>query len=62
MLIATEGICLMTELSEKMAGVKGNRTINTCEWLYKYSKIWLEKNKESELYKIVDMFTYLEEN
>ena len=62
MLIAAEGICLMTELSDKMTGVKGNRTINTHEWLNKYSQKWLEKNKESELHRIVEMFTYLEEN
>ncbi len=62
MLIAVECIWLMAELSEKMAGKKGNRTINTYEWLNKYSKMWLEKNKESELHRIVNMFTYLEEN
>lgn len=62
MLIAAEGICLIAELSEKMSGVKANRTVNTYEWLNKYSQKWLEKNKESELHRIVDMFTYLEEN
>ena len=62
MLIATKGICLMAELSEKMLGVKGDKTVNTYEWINKFSKMWLEKNKESELYRIVEMFTYLEEN
>lgn len=62
MLLSAEGICLIAELSEKMSGAKTTRTINTREWLNKFSEKWLEKNKESELFRIVEMFTYLEEN
>ncbi len=62
MIIAVEGICLMVELSEKMVGANDVRTVDTYEWLNKYSKTWLEKNKKSELYRIIEMFTYVEEN
>lgn len=62
MLISAEGICLMAELSQKLSGKDIVRVTNTCEWLNKYRKKWLEKNKESELYRIIEMFMYCEEN
>lgn len=34
------------------------RITNTKEWLEKYRKKWLNKNKESELRNIKEMFLY----
>ena len=60
MLISAEGICLIAELSQKILGKDNSRVTNTYEWLNKYKKKWLEKNKESELHRIEEMFTYCE--
>jgi len=62
MLIAVDGLCLIAELMEKLSGKKSNRTVDTFEWLSRFSEKWLEKNKESELFRIKEMFRYLEEN
>lgn len=60
MLLAAEGICLMAELSGKLAGYELNRVANTEEWLKRYEKKWLQKNKASELRKIEELFGYYE--
>lgn len=60
MLISAEGICMIAELSYKFSGKNVKRVTNTNEWLTKYKAEWLEKNKESELYSIVEMFEYME--
>ena len=60
MVIAAQGVCLIAELSAKMSGEKFERIIDTTQWLNKFSQMWLKKNKKSELYRIVDMFTYYE--
>lgn len=62
MLISAEGACLMAELSRKMAHESCKRLTDTKEWLDKFRTKWLKKNKPSELYKIEEIFTYLEEN
>lgn len=62
MLIGAKGICLVAELSAKMAGIECQRLIDTKEWLNEFSQKWNQKNKKSELYRLVNMFTYLEEN
>lgn len=62
MLLSAEGICLIAELSTKILGKACARITNTYEWLNKYKNKWLQKNKPSELYRIEEMFTYLEEN
>ena len=62
MLIAAEGICVMAELSAKMQGIDIERKTSAKVWLQKYHDKWLEKNKESELSKIEEMFLYLEEH
>ena len=62
MLISAEGICLIAELAQKFAGNEVSRVTNTCEWLSKYKNKWLAKNKNSELYRIEEMFAYCEEN
>lgn len=56
MLLAAEGICVIAELLAKAEGKVVNRVTDTEEWLEKYSQKWLKKNKESELYKIEEMF------
>lgn len=58
MLLAAEAICLMAELSGKLAGYEVSDMVNGKEWLEKYKKNWLQKNKKSELDKIVELFTY----
>lgn len=62
MILSAEGACLMAELSRKMAHEPCERVTDTNEWLKKFSNKWLKKNKPSELYKIAEIFTYLEEN
>lgn len=62
MLISAEGICLIAELYQRLSGQDVSRVTNTREWLNKFRKKWLEKNKESELYRIEEVFTYCEEN
>ena len=60
MLLAAEAICLMAELSGKLAGYEIKRVADTGEWLKRYSRNWLKKNKPSELRKIEELFTYYE--
>lgn len=60
MILAAEAICLMAQLDEKMHDVDGEKIVDTHAWLEAYSQKWLQKNKPSELYRIVDIFTYLE--
>ena len=62
MLISAEGVCLIAELSQKILGKDISRITNAYEWLNKYKTKWLQKNKPSELYRIEEMFLYLEEN
>lgn len=60
MILATEAVCLMAQMDEKMNGLQGEKIIDTHAWLDTYSKKWLQKNKPSELYRIAEIFTYLE--
>lgn len=60
LLIAAEGVCVMAELSAKMAGYKVALITDTKVWLERYREKWLAKNKPSELYRIVEMFEYLQ--
>ena len=59
-LLAAEGLIIMAELFAKFAGYQIDRVANTEQWLEKYTSKWLEKNKPSELYRIIDMFRVLE--
>ena len=61
LLIAAEGICVMAELSAKLAGYESKdcRVTDTAAWLKRYSESWMRKNKASELYRIKEMFEYL---
>lgn len=58
MLIAVEGICVMAELSAKLAGYETDRLTDTCQWLNRYRESWMKKNKVSELHRIEEMFKY----
>ena len=60
LMIAAEGICVMAELSAKLAGYEITRMTDTYEWLKRYSENWMRKNKASELYRIKEMFEYLQ--
>ena len=58
-MLAAEGLIVMAELYAKFAGYKIDKCANTEQWLKKYRVKWLEKNKESELFRIEEMFTVL---
>ncbi|MBQ3597606.1 MAG: family 20 glycosylhydrolase [Clostridia bacterium] len=60
LLIALEGICVIAELSAKLGKIDLERLTDTNSWLDKYKKAWLNKNKPSELCRIVKMFEYVE--
>lgn len=59
MLIAADGICIMAEVSAKLAGYHTKRVTDTERWLEQYSNSWLRKNKPSELHRIREMFAYI---
>lgn len=64
LLIAAEGICVMAELTAKLAGYEAGkeeqRVTNTEHWLVNYGKNWMRKNKASELYRIREVFEYID--
>ncbi len=61
LLSALEGTGVIAELFVKhMTGTEPERWTNTEEWLKKYRKLWLEKNKESELFRIEEFFRSVE--
>lgn len=57
-LLAMEGVCVLAELSAKLSGIEFQRLTNTAEFLARYRVKWTQKNKESELSRIEDIFTY----
>ena len=59
-MLAAEGICVMAELYAKLEGIAVTRMTNTEEWLKKYRTKWMQKNKESELCNIEELFRYCE--
>ena len=60
MLLAAEGICLTAEFSAKLAGYEIKHVTDAAKWVNRYSEMWLQKNKPSELRHITDMFRYYE--
>ncbi len=62
MLIAAEGLCVIAELDQKILGKECVRLTDTHQWLCRYKDKWLQKNLPSELYRIVEMFTYIKEH
>ncbi len=57
-LLAIEGICVLAELGAKLSGIACKRLSDTEGFLARYRAKWLEKNKESELSRIEDIFRY----
>lgn len=57
-LLAAEGICVLAELGAKLSGLACERVTDTEAFLARYRAKWLEKNKESELSRIEDIFRY----
>lgn len=60
LLLAAEGIALMSELTAQAAGYSMPRHTDTEIWLKKYRQKWLEKNKESELSEIEKVFLFMD--
>lgn len=60
MACAAWGIEVMAELLGLYAGYDINRNTSTEEWLSEYSRLWLLKNKPSELHEIQAVFEGLE--
>ena len=59
LLIAAEGLMVMAQMYAKFAGYEVAAYADVNQWLKKYRTKWLEKNKESELFRIEEMFTVL---
>lgn len=62
MLLALEGLIVISELLAVNVGYKIIRHSSTKEWLQKYCTYWQKDNKESELAEIKKMFCVIEEN
>lgn len=61
MMLAAEGVCLMAELNAGMMGEVCLRTTDTARWLESYRRSWLASSKASELWRIEEVFSWLEE-
>ena len=61
MLVAAEGIQVMTELFGLLAGYPVERETDTREWLTKYRNLWLRECKESELGQIESIFLHMDD-
>jgi hypothetical protein len=57
-MLAAEGICVLAELAAGLCGIRVQRLTDTEAFLARYREKWLEKNKESELSRIEDIFRY----
>jgi len=60
LLSALEGTGVIAELFAKHMGIELERWTDTEKWLKQYRKLWLEKNKESELFRIEEFFRSVE--
>lgn len=60
MLSCAQGLCVMAELSMKMAGQPVDRVTDTPSWIKAYRENWLASNKQSELCNLTDMFGWIE--
>ncbi|MBO7740894.1 MAG: beta-N-acetylhexosaminidase [Clostridia bacterium] len=60
MLLALEGVCVLAELAAKLSHIETERLTNTADFLARYRAKWLEKNKESEISRIEDIFMYID--
>lgn len=61
MMVAAEGIQVMTELFALLAGYPIERQTDTVEWLRKYRQKWLMECKESELVQIENIFLHMDD-
>lgn len=61
MLLAAEAVCVTAELQQKLEGKNPQRVTDTHAWLQKYAEKWLRKNKENELYRIVQLIEHCEQ-
>ncbi len=59
MLIAVEGMCVMTETMARLCNPEIKRITDTSAWCEKFERAWRRKNKESELSRITDAFKYM---
>ena len=57
-LLSLEGICVLAEMGARLSGYEIERVTNTEDFLTRYRAKWTEKNKESELSRIEDIFRY----
>ena len=58
-ILAAQGLIVMAELYAKFADYEIENSMDVNLWLETYRTKWLEKNKESELFRIKEMFTVL---
>ena len=61
MIVAAEGTAVIAELMLKHMGIEIKRWTDTEKWLEKYRTQWLKRNKESELFRIEELFRHMEE-
>lgn len=62
MLLAAEGVCILAELYSRKQGKEVKRVTDTDAWLHKFRQKWTQKNKESELRNIEEMYRYCQQN
>lgn len=62
MRIAVQGVCLLAELYSGRGGAKVNSVVDVDTWLAAYREKWTQKNKESELCNLEEMFRYCAQN
>ncbi len=58
MIVAAEGFMMAVEFAAKMSGLEFERITDSKAGLEKFSKLWLSKNKPSELNNIVKLVEY----
>ncbi len=62
LVLAVKGIRVLAEMTAKMGNYPLDRNGDTSLFLAQYADMWRMKNKESEIEKIIEIFTYLENN
>lgn len=60
LLVAIEGTAVIAELMAKHMGISLKRWTDTEGWLEKYRERWMKRNKESELFRIEEIFRQME--
>lgn len=61
MLCAAEGLCLIAELSAKLAGREVTPLVDAQKWIADYRANWLRTNKQSELDELTEIFRWYSE-